>query len=47
MGVTVESRKPDDFYRRLPELMLDRQIELNEITSPDDNLQAVFQYLVQ
>jgi ABC-2 type transport system ATP-binding protein len=44
-GLTVESRKPDDFYRRLPELMLDCNIDLEEITSPDDNLQAVFRYL--
>jgi ABC-2 type transport system ATP-binding protein len=46
-GLIVESRKPDDFYRRLPELMLDHKIELEEITSPDDNLQAVFSYLVK
>jgi ABC-2 type transport system ATP-binding protein len=46
-GLTVESRKPDDFYGRLPELMLDHEIELEEITSPDDNLQAVFHYLVK
>lgn len=46
-GLTIESRKPDDFYRRLPELMLSHDIELDEITSPDDNLQAVFHYLVK
>lgn len=46
-GLTVESRKPDDFYRRLPALMLDHDIDLQEITSPDDNLQAVFHYLVK
>lgn len=46
-GLTVESRKPDDFYRRLPGLMLDHGVDLEEITSPDDNLQAVFQYLVK
>jgi ABC-2 type transport system ATP-binding protein len=46
-GLTVESRNPDDFYRRLPELMLDHDIDLQEITSPDDNLQAVFHYLIR
>jgi len=45
-GLTVESRKPDDFYRRLPALMLDHDIDLDQITSPDDNLQAVFHYLI-
>jgi ABC-2 type transport system ATP-binding protein len=45
-AVTFESRKPDEFYDRLPELLLSHNIELQEITSPDDNLQAVFNYLV-
>lgn len=46
-ALTVESRKPDDFYERLPDLLLRHEIELEEITSPDDNLQAVFHYLVR
>ncbi len=45
--ITVESRRPDDFYERLPDLLLRHEIELEEITSPDDNLQAVFHYLVK
>lgn len=45
--LTVESRKPDDFYERLPDMLLSHEIELEEITSPDDNLQAVFHYLVK
>ncbi len=46
-GLTVESRKPDEFYQRLPGLMIGHEVELDEITSPDDNLQAVFSYLVK
>jgi ABC-2 type transport system ATP-binding protein len=46
-ALTLESRKPDEFYDRLPEILLRNEIELEEITSPDDNLQAVFQYLVK
>ena len=46
-ALTLESSKPDDFYERLPEILLHSGIELEEITSPDDNLQAVFQYLVK
>jgi ABC-2 type transport system ATP-binding protein len=46
-ALTVESSKPDDFYERLPDLLLRHEIELHEITSPDDNLQAVFHYLVK
>ncbi len=45
--LTVESRQPDEFYERLPDLLLRNEIELEEITSPDDNLQAVFHYLVK
>jgi len=45
--LTIESRKPDEFYERLPDLLLSHEIELEEITSPDDNLQAVFHYLVK
>jgi ABC-2 type transport system ATP-binding protein len=46
-ALTVESRQPDAFYERLPDLLLENEIELEEITSPDDNLQAVFHYLVK
>jgi ABC-2 type transport system ATP-binding protein len=46
-ALTIESGKPDDFYERLPEILLSHEIELEEITSPDDNLQAVFHYLVK
>jgi ABC-2 type transport system ATP-binding protein len=46
-AVTFESRKPDEFYERLPDLLLRHDIDLEEITSPDDNLQAVFSYLVK
>jgi ABC-2 type transport system ATP-binding protein len=46
-AMTIESSKPDDFYDRLPDLFLRLEMELNEITSPDDNLQAVFHYLVK
>jgi ABC-2 type transport system ATP-binding protein len=46
-ALTVESRQPDAFYERLPDLLLRHEVELEEITSPDDNLQAVFHYLVK
>jgi ABC-2 type transport system ATP-binding protein len=46
-ALTLETRKPDEFYERLPDLLLQHDIELEEITSPDDNLQAVFHYLVK
>jgi len=47
-AVIVETGKPDEFYARLTELVAAGQCgAVDEVTSPDDNLQAVFQYLVK
>jgi ABC-2 type transport system ATP-binding protein len=45
-GVMVETRSPDAFYSRLPELSLEDGITIREVYSDDDNLEAVFKYLV-
>jgi ABC-2 type transport system ATP-binding protein len=45
-AVQVETRRPDAFYSRLPELSLENGNALQEVYSEDDNLEAVFQYLV-
>jgi len=47
-AVVVETGRPDEFYRRLTDLAASGEYgEISEVTSPDDNLQAVFQYLVK
>ena len=46
-GIVIETVKPDDFYSRLPAIILENDIKVENIHSPDDNLQAVFQYLVK
>lgn len=47
-AVVVETSSPDAFYARLTALAAsDEGGTIEEITSPDDNLQAVFQYLVK
>jgi ABC-2 type transport system ATP-binding protein len=47
-AVIVETIKPDAFYMRLTSLAASGDLgEIREVTSPDDNLQAVFQYLVK
>jgi ABC-2 type transport system ATP-binding protein len=47
-AVVVETGKPDAFYARLTELAASGAYgTIDEVTSPDDNLQAVFQYLVK
>jgi ABC-2 type transport system ATP-binding protein len=45
-AVMVETRSPDEFYRRLPELSLEEGTAIREVYSDDDNLEAVFKYLV-
>jgi ABC-2 type transport system ATP-binding protein len=45
-GLVVETRSPDAFYARLPELSLGGQTQIKEVYSDDDNLEAVFKYLV-
>jgi ABC-2 type transport system ATP-binding protein len=45
-GILVETRAPDAFYSRLPELSLEDGTPIHEVYSEDDNLEAVFKYLV-
>jgi ABC-2 type transport system ATP-binding protein len=45
-GLMVETRSPDDFYARLPELSLADGLAIQAVYSDDDNLEAVFKYLV-
>jgi ABC-2 type transport system ATP-binding protein len=47
-AVVVETGKPDLFYARLTALAASGALgTIHEVTSPDDNLQAVFKYLVK
>ncbi len=45
-GLMVETRQPDAFYARLPALALSDGFAVREVYSEDDNLEAVFKYLV-
>ena len=45
-AVLVETRHPDAFYARLPALSMEEGTALREVYSEDDNLEAVFKYLV-
>ena len=47
-AVVVQTGRPDVFYAQLTELAASGELgAIHEVTSPDDNLQAVFQYLVK
>ena len=45
-GLMVETRAPDAFYASLPDLALTDGLAIREVYSDDDNLEAVFKYLV-
>ena len=45
--LTVETNRPDDFHLRLPELALENGVTIHSLWSPDENLEAVFDYLVR
>jgi ABC-2 type transport system ATP-binding protein len=45
-GIVVETVAPDAFYARLPEIALGAGRAVREVYSEDDNLEAVFKYLV-
>src|SRR3989454_1306935 len=42
----VRTRKPDAFYRELPQIVSDTKLDVRGLESPDDSLDAVFRYLV-
>jgi ABC-2 type transport system ATP-binding protein len=47
-AVVVQTARPDAFYTRLTAIAASgQQGAIHEVTSPDDNLQAVFEYLVK
>ena len=47
-AVVVETSRPDSFYARLTDLAASGEAGvIEEVQSPDDNLQAVFRYLVK
>jgi ABC-2 type transport system ATP-binding protein len=47
-AIVVQTGKPDQFYSRVTSLAASGEVgTIDEVTSPDDNLQAVFQYLVK
>jgi ABC-2 type transport system ATP-binding protein len=45
--LTVETNRPDEFHGRLPGIILENGIEVQSLSSPDENLEAVFDYLVR
>ena len=45
-GLFVKTRRPDDFYLLLNKLITERNIQVESIAPVDDDLNAVYQYLI-
>lgn len=45
--MTLKTTKPDEFYCKIPEIAIESKIDIEEMTSPDANLEAVFEYLTR
>jgi ABC-2 type transport system ATP-binding protein len=43
--IVVETQKPDALYDLIPQLAEELSIEIESLSSPDDNMAAVFRYL--
>jgi ABC-2 type transport system ATP-binding protein len=46
-GLMVQTSKPDIFYSQIPKILTEECVEISSLTSTDDNLDAVFRYLVE
>jgi ABC-2 type transport system ATP-binding protein len=44
-AITIETRDPDHAYDLIAEVSLERDLAIRSLTSPDNNLNAVFEYL--
>jgi ABC-2 type transport system ATP-binding protein len=45
--LTVETNRPEEFHLRIPQIALENGVQIHSLWSPDENLEAVFDYLIQ
>ena len=45
-GLEVQTRQPNEFYDEVPGMILDEKIPIEGFSSPDNNLESIFKYLV-
>jgi len=46
-GIILKTPKPDTFYSELPKILIKNNLEITHLSSPDDNLESVFRYLMR
>lgn len=45
--IRIETRRPDEFFGSLTELLVEEGVEIENMYTPDEGLEAVFRYLVE
>lgn len=45
-GLELQTREPDKFYAFIPKVLLEYKLPIGGLSSPDNNLESVFRYLV-
>jgi ABC-2 type transport system ATP-binding protein len=45
-GLEIQTRQPNEFYNVIPSLILEEGIAIDGFSSPDNNLESIFKYLV-
>ena len=46
LGIMVQTHQPEQFYSYIAKILNEEEIEISQLTSTDDSLDAVFRYLV-
>lgn len=46
-ALELQTREPGQFYDYLPQLVIDEGLQIDGFSSPDNNLEAIFRYLVE
>jgi ABC-2 type transport system ATP-binding protein len=46
-GLELRTREPDAFYDRIPALVMEEGLAIQGFSSPDNNLESIFRYLVE
>jgi ABC-2 type transport system ATP-binding protein len=46
-GLEVQTRDPNAFYDEIPKMILDESLPIEGFSSPDNNLESIFKYLVE
>ena len=46
-ALEVQTREPDRFYDEIPKMILDEGLPIDAFSSPDNNLESIFKYLVE